>query len=163
MKYFHVYTHCHRKWRKIEAIYDLPDPTNLQSFSESAQVHGIGNVCVLTLFINSRGPSIVSVSFFYHHVVVLAVFLSGTFANGLYTNWKDVLDRELRSYVIVVSLRCHFVPAFIRSVSAEKNFRLSPRYMTKYHLKAVKSKIKLFCMKTQKFGFVRYQYLHLYK
>ena len=65
MKYFHEYTHCHRKWRKTEAIYDLPDSANLWFFSKSGQLHGIGNVCVLTLFINSRGPSTVWLSFFF--------------------------------------------------------------------------------------------------
>ena len=73
MKYFHVCTHCHRKWRKIEAIYDLPDPENLSFFSESVQVHGIGNVCVLTLFINSWGPSNVSVSLFF--IIILRYLL----------------------------------------------------------------------------------------
>ena len=65
MKYFHVCTHCGRKWRKIGIIYVLPDSANLPFFSESTQVQGIGKVCVLTFFINSRGPWIVKVSLFF--------------------------------------------------------------------------------------------------
>ena len=73
MKYFHVCTHCGRKWRKIEIIYDLPDSANLSFFSESTQVHGIGKVCVLTFFINSRGPSVVWVSLFF--IIILWYWL----------------------------------------------------------------------------------------
>ena len=73
MKYFHVCTHCHRKWRKIEAMYDLPDPASLSFFLESAQVHGIGNVCVLMLFINSWRPSNVLVSLFF--IIILRYLL----------------------------------------------------------------------------------------
>ena len=50
---------------KHETIYDLPDSPNLLFFSGSMQVHGIGNVCVLTLLLNSLGPSIVWVNFFF--------------------------------------------------------------------------------------------------
>ena len=49
MRYFHVCMHCHF----------------LSFFSESAKVYGIGNVCVLTLFVNSRGSLIVWVSLFF--------------------------------------------------------------------------------------------------
>ena len=59
---------------------------------------------------------------FYHHIVVLFAFLSCMFANGLYTNRKGVLNGEFRSHVIVVSVRCHFLPAFNRNVSAGKTF-----------------------------------------
>ena len=109
MKYFHVCTHCNRKWRKIETIYDLPDSANLSFFSESTQVHGIGNAFVLTLFMNSQDSiSCLGKFVFYHHIVVLAAFLSCTFANGLHTNRKGVVNGEFKCHVIVVSVRFHF-------------------------------------------------------
>ena len=56
----------------------------------------------------------------YQNIVELAAFLSITFVNGLYTNQKGALNREFRSHVIVISVRCYFLRAFNRGASARR-------------------------------------------
>ena len=64
-----MYEVWHKKWRKIDTIYNLPD-----FFLEFTQVRGIGNVYVPTLFIYIReGPSIVWVRLFL--IIILRYWL----------------------------------------------------------------------------------------
>ena len=146
MRYFHVCMHCHF----------------LSFFSESAKVYGIGNVCVLTLFVNSRGSLIVWVSLFFIiifwywlpfsrvHLRMVCALLEKMSLTGI----SDLTSLSFRWGVTSSQLS---IEVFLLE---ELSFKSSLRVA--YHLKAVKSKIRHFCMKTQNFGFVRYQYLHLY-
>ena len=143
-------------------MYDLPDPAYLSFSLESAQVHGIGNVCVLTLLINSRGPIIVWVSLIF--MIILWYWLPSSCVHlWMVCTPTEKMSLTRNSDLTSLSFRWGVTSSQLSIevfLLEELSFKSSLRVA--YHLKAVKSKIRHFCMKTQNFGFVRYQYLHLY-